>query len=99
MLDVACGTGLVARLAAEAVGVDGRVAALDVNPGMLAVAAELPVVEGAAIEWIKGTAQALPFAAASLTPSAASSGCSSSPIERAPDARLSVSWRPPGAPS
>ena len=38
VLDVACGTGLVARLAAAAVGVDGRVAALDLNPAMLAVA-------------------------------------------------------------
>ena len=37
VLDVACGTGLVARLAAEAVGVDGRVAALDLNPAMLEV--------------------------------------------------------------
>jgi ubiquinone/menaquinone biosynthesis C-methylase UbiE len=66
VLDVACGTGLVARLAAEAVGVDGRVAALDLNPGMLAVASELPTVEGAAIEWVEGNAQALPFAEASF---------------------------------
>jgi ubiquinone/menaquinone biosynthesis C-methylase UbiE len=66
VLDVACGTGLVARLAAEAVGVDGRVAALDVNPAMLAVASELPAVEGAPIEWVEGDAQALPFAEASF---------------------------------
>jgi ubiquinone/menaquinone biosynthesis C-methylase UbiE len=66
VLDVACGTGLVARLAAEAVGVDGHVAALDLNPGMIAVASALPAVEGAAIEWIEGDAQALPFAEASL---------------------------------
>jgi ubiquinone/menaquinone biosynthesis C-methylase UbiE len=66
VLDVACGTGLVARLAAQAVGVDGRVAALDSNPGMLAVASELPTVEGAAIEWTEGNAQALPFAEASF---------------------------------
>jgi ubiquinone/menaquinone biosynthesis C-methylase UbiE len=66
VLDVACGTGVVARLAAEAVGVDGRVAALDLNPGMLAVAADLPPVEGAAIEWVEGAAQALPFAEASF---------------------------------
>jgi ubiquinone/menaquinone biosynthesis C-methylase UbiE len=66
VLDVACGTGLVARLAAEAVGVDGRVAALDLNPAMLAVASELPAVEGAAIEWVEGDAQALPFGEASF---------------------------------
>ncbi len=61
VLDVACGTGVVARLAAEAVGADGRVAALDMNPGMLAVAAAVPA-KGAAIEWIEGSAEALPFA-------------------------------------
>jgi ubiquinone/menaquinone biosynthesis C-methylase UbiE len=66
VLDVACGTGLVARLAAEAVGVDGRVAALDLNPAMLAVASELPPVGGAPIEWVEGDAQALPFAEASF---------------------------------
>ena len=66
VLDVACGTGLVARLAATAVGVDGRVAALDVNPAMLAVASELPAVEGAPIEWVEGDAQSLPFAEASF---------------------------------
>jgi ubiquinone/menaquinone biosynthesis C-methylase UbiE len=66
VLDVACGTGLVARLAAEAVGAVGRVAALDLNPAMLAVASELPAVEGAPIEWVEGNAQVLPFAEASF---------------------------------
>jgi ubiquinone/menaquinone biosynthesis C-methylase UbiE len=66
VLDVACGTGLVARLAAEAVGVAGRVAGLDLNPGMLAVAAALPAVEGAAMDWVEASAQALPFGEASF---------------------------------
>ena len=39
VLDVACGTGVVAREAARRVGSDGAVIGLDRNPGMLAVAA------------------------------------------------------------
>jgi Methyltransferase domain len=39
VLDVACGTGVVARLAAERVGERGTVVAADLNPGMLAVPA------------------------------------------------------------
>lgn len=38
ILDVACGTGIVARHAARRVGPDGEVTAVDVNPSMLAVA-------------------------------------------------------------
>src|SRR5512133_2312200 len=60
VLDVACGTGVVARVAAERVGRTGFVAALDVNPGMLAVARSLPAAAGAAIEWHEASALALP---------------------------------------
>ena len=56
VLDLACGTGLVARAAAERVGPDGRVVGLDLNPGMIAVARTLPAPAGAAIEWIAGSA-------------------------------------------
>ena len=46
VLDLACGTGVVARLAAPAVGLTGRVTGVDLNPGMLAVARSLPAPSG-----------------------------------------------------
>jgi len=59
VLDIACGTGIVGRLAAKRMGC-GQVAGLDLNSGMLAVAQSMPT-EGAAIIWIRGSALDLPF--------------------------------------
>jgi ubiquinone/menaquinone biosynthesis C-methylase UbiE len=64
VLDLACGTGVVARLAAKQMG-RGRVAGLDLNAGMLAVARTVPS-DGAPIEWIEGSALDLPFSSASF---------------------------------
>ena len=61
VLDVACGTGIVARLAAEAVGGDGKVDALDFNPAMLSVAQSTATSPGAKIIWREGSAMALPY--------------------------------------
>lgn len=61
VLDVACGTGIVARLAAAQVGSMGRVVALDANEPMLAVARAQPAPMGAGIEWRQGDATSLPF--------------------------------------
>jgi ubiquinone/menaquinone biosynthesis C-methylase UbiE len=61
VLDAACGTGIVARLAAPLVGSNGQVAALDINPAMLAVARAHPAPPGATIRWQEGDAVALPF--------------------------------------
>lgn len=60
VLDVACGTGIVARLAAQQVGPTGRVTGVDLNPGMLAVARAQAPTSGAAIDWREGDAGALP---------------------------------------
>lgn len=57
VLDVACGTGIVAREAASRVGQQGSVAGLDPNPGMLAVAERL----APGIQWRLGVAEALPY--------------------------------------
>ena len=62
VLDVGCGTGALAREAVERVGRDGRVAGLDLNEGMLAVAARLEPD----VEWRQGDASALPFDDASF---------------------------------
>ena len=59
VLDVACGTGIVARLAAKKVA-SGRVTGLDLNAGMLAVARGV-LTEGAPIDWMEGSALDLPF--------------------------------------
>ncbi|HXH05549.1 MAG TPA: methyltransferase domain-containing protein [Vicinamibacterales bacterium] len=60
VLDVACGTGVVARLAAARVGPNGSVAALDLNPGMLAVARSIPA-PGAPIRWYESPAESMPL--------------------------------------
>lgn len=58
VLDVACGTEIVARLAAHHVGAAGRVTGLDINPAMLAVARSLAPAHGATVEWREGDASA-----------------------------------------
>lgn len=56
VLDVGCGTGIVARTAADVVGV-GRVVGLDLNEAMLTVARRVRPD----IEWRQGAAEELPF--------------------------------------
>jgi len=62
VLDVACGTGIVARTAADRLDARHRVAGLDANPAMLAVARRIRPV----LEWVEGEAEALPFPDASF---------------------------------
>jgi ubiquinone/menaquinone biosynthesis C-methylase UbiE len=57
VLDVACGTGIVARTAAACVGSTGRVVGLDLNEAMLGVARRVRPD----IEWQQGDAASLPF--------------------------------------
>jgi SAM-dependent methyltransferase len=57
VLDVGCGTGVLAREALRRVGQEGQVVGLDLNEGMLAVAAR----SEPKIEWRRGDAASLPF--------------------------------------
>ncbi|WP_246691331.1 MULTISPECIES: methyltransferase domain-containing protein [unclassified Mesorhizobium] len=61
VLDLACGTGIVARLASQRMG-QGHVTGLDLNKGMLAVARTFSG-DGAPIDWVEGSALDLPFPA------------------------------------
>ncbi|HZQ09810.1 MAG TPA: methyltransferase domain-containing protein [Anaerolineae bacterium] len=57
VLDIACGTGVLARQIALRVGSSGWVVGVDPNPGMLAVAKQL----APSVEWHAGVAESLPF--------------------------------------
>jgi SAM-dependent methyltransferase len=57
VLDVGCGTGVLAREALRRVGEEGQVVGLDLNEGMLAVAGRTEP----RIEWQRGDAASLPF--------------------------------------
>lgn len=59
VLDLACGTGIVTRHLVDRIGPTGRVVGLDVNVDMLAVARR--VVPHPAIEWLEGSALAMPL--------------------------------------
>jgi ubiquinone/menaquinone biosynthesis C-methylase UbiE len=62
VLDVACGTGVIARLAAERVGPTGAVVGIDVAADMIEVAKAMPGPRAPTIEWHVGDATSLPFA-------------------------------------
>jgi ubiquinone/menaquinone biosynthesis C-methylase UbiE len=63
VLDVACGPGTVARIAAAAVGERGEVTASDISPAMLEVARRVqPVPESAPIDFVQASALELPMA-------------------------------------
>ena len=58
VLDVACGTGIVARVASERIGSGRGLVGVDISPGLLAVARAV----APDIDWREGYAGALPLA-------------------------------------
>lgn len=62
VLDVASGTGVIARLAAARAGSSGRVIASDISGAMLSHAATIPAPTGSApIEFLEASVMELPF--------------------------------------
>lgn len=57
VLDVACGTGILAREILKRVGPAGRVAGIDAVPGMIEVAQQIAPT----VEWRQANAESLPF--------------------------------------
>ena len=66
VLDLACGSGVVTRVAAQQVGPSGTVTGLDINPPMLDLARALPPPAGAPVTWIEASAEATGLPDASI---------------------------------
>ena len=63
VIDVACGTGIVARIAAQRVGPTGAVVGVDLNPGMLSVARSVASADSGSdgsLQWQEASADKLP---------------------------------------
>lgn len=82
-LDVACGTGLVARQAWAAVAPTGRVVGADVNPAMLTAARDISA--DSAIEWLHASAASVPLDDDIFTHAACQQG-----LQFVPDAAAAV---------
>jgi ubiquinone/menaquinone biosynthesis C-methylase UbiE len=61
VLDIACGTGIVARTVARRVGLRGSVVGLDISAPMLEAARAAAARDGVSVEWREGSAMKLPF--------------------------------------
>lgn len=66
VLDLACGTGIVARAAAQSVSHLGKAAGVDTSPLMLDVAGRVSTGIVPPIEWREGSALAIPYPDASF---------------------------------
>ena len=66
VLDIACGTGIVARTVARTLGGNASVVGLDLSAPMLAAARSAAKAEGVSAEWQEGSAVNLPLAGATF---------------------------------
>jgi ubiquinone/menaquinone biosynthesis C-methylase UbiE len=97
VLDVACGLGPVARLAASAAGPAGRVVACDISAAMLAAAAARPVEAGCApVEYLECSASALDVADSTFDVVLCQQGLQFFPGRAAAVAEMARAVRPDG---
>jgi SAM-dependent methyltransferase len=96
VLDVACGTGIVARRAVVRVGAGGVVAGLDLNQSTLEVARAAAAQAGASIDWRAGDVAGLPFPDGAFEIVFCQQGRSSSRTGRWRSARCAGCWFPGG---
>src|SRR5262245_66033269 len=61
VLDVGCGTGIVAREVASRLGATAAITAVDLSANMLSVARAAAAREALTIDWREGNAEQLPF--------------------------------------
>lgn len=105
VLDVACGTGIVARRAAARVGDRGTVAGSDMNVGMIEVARAAAAGRHLDIDWRVADVTALPYGSGSFTVVCCQQGLQFFGDQQAalaemrrvltPDGRIGVAiWRP-----
>ena len=98
VLDIGCGSGATALIAAEAVGSAGRVVAADLSDPLLAVARSRPVPAGAApIDWIAADAETRDFAAGRFDRAISRFGVMFFADSRAAFANIRRPWRRGGA--
>lgn len=103
-MDLACGTGIAARLAARQVDGNGKIVGLDINPAMLAMARLASRGLTPPIDWQEGSATDIPLpdasfdvvlCAASLMYFANQQGTQEMYRVLAPGGRLALTvWRP-----
>jgi ubiquinone/menaquinone biosynthesis C-methylase UbiE len=97
VLDVACGPGSVARLAAAAVGSQGVVTGCDLSPAMLAIARSKPAAAGSApIDYLEAPADRLPVADAGYDVAVCQQGLQFFPDRVAALAEMRRALRPNG---
>jgi SAM-dependent methyltransferase len=97
VIDVACGPGTVARLAAAQSGPAGRVTGCDLSPAMLAIAeSSEPVADGAPIDYVEAPADRLPVADASFDVATCQQGLQFSSDRLAALAEMRRALRPGG---